>query len=157
MPKRRLRLIATGQTLAALHPALAAEWDLTLNEGLTPHQVTPGSSRPVWWRCSKDPRHAWRARIYSRTALGSGCAACLGRLTIGAATLASDHPEIAEEWHPSRNGDLTPAAVVPRADLRIWWRCAGDPSHEWQATVLQRVRSGSGCPVCRKARFWALD
>ena len=44
---------------------------------LTPEQVTLGSNKKVWWRCSE--RHIWQAAIYARTRTrGSGCPICAG-------------------------------------------------------------------------------
>ena len=62
--------------LATLNPALAKEWHPTKNETLTPENVTPGSNKKVWWRCSKD--HEWEAVIYNRNK-GTGCPYCSGR------------------------------------------------------------------------------
>lgn len=64
--------------LAAKEPVIASQWHPTLNGSLTPQQVTPGSSRRVWWRCEKG--HAWRAVISSRTGKQRcGCPVCAGR------------------------------------------------------------------------------
>ena len=57
------------------------------------------------------------------------------------------NPGLAKEWHPSRNGDLTPRNVTPGSGKKVWWICTS--GHEWQAPVYSRNR-GSGCPVCRK-------
>lgn len=50
-----------------------------------------------------------------------------------------------EQWHPSRNGVLTPETVSGGSQIRVWWRCA--QGHEWQAMVKSRA-AGCGCPVC---------
>jgi hypothetical protein len=57
------------------------------------------------------------------------------------------NPGLAKEWHPSRNGDLTPRNVTPGSGKKVWWICTS--GHEWQAHVYSRSR-GSGCPVCNK-------
>jgi hypothetical protein len=57
------------------------------------------------------------------------------------------NPGLAKEWHPSRNGNLTPRNVTPGSGKKVWWICAS--GHEWQAPVYSRNR-GSGCPVCHK-------
>tara|TARA_Y100000310_G_scaffold72876_1_gene69028 strand:- start:3654 stop:3893 length:240 start_codon:yes stop_codon:yes gene_type:complete len=40
------------KSLAETHPEIAAQWHLTKNEDLTPYDVTAGSGRKVWWKCS---------------------------------------------------------------------------------------------------------
>ena len=61
--------------------------------------------------------------------------------------LAKLHPNLAKEWHPTKNEDLEPTDVTPGSDQKVWWRCLKNPKHEWQALVYSRAR-GSGCPYC---------
>jgi hypothetical protein len=63
-----------GQSLADLHPAIAAEWHPHLNGDLRPDAIKPGRSKKVWWKCQLD--HEWEALPKSRTGLGSGCPKC---------------------------------------------------------------------------------
>jgi hypothetical protein len=62
--------------------------------------------------------------------------------------MAVTHPELAAEWHPAKNGDLTPFDVVAGTRRKLWWICSANPEHEWEATGDNRVRAGSGCPSC---------
>jgi transposase-like protein len=62
--------------------------------------------------------------------------------------LAVLHPEVAADWHPTRNGELRPAGVSPNSRQRVWWRCAA--GHEWEAPVYSRT-AGRGCLGCRRA------
>jgi hypothetical protein len=57
------------------------------------------------------------------------------------------YPEVAAEWHPERNGQLTPDQVTPGSGQKVWWRCSANPSHEWAAKISHRV-NGVGCPYC---------
>ncbi len=58
------------------------------------------------------------------------------------------HPEIAAEWHPTKNGDLTPADIKFNSRQKVWWRCSKNPVHVWPTMVRQRTIMGSGCLVC---------
>lgn len=62
--------------------------------------------------------------------------------------LSVTHPALAAEWHPTKNGDLTADEVNSGSQRKVWWRCALDPSHEWEATIQHRARLGRGCPRC---------
>ena len=65
--------------LATLFPQVAAQWDMSLNGSLRPQQVSPGSSRKVWWRCGEG--HVWKAVVSSRTGKRMhGCPVCAGRV-----------------------------------------------------------------------------
>ena len=138
------KVLAGFNDLATTHPALAAQWDYEKNGVLTPQMVTAGSSRKVWWCCEKS--HSWQAVIASR-AHGSGCPICANRVILpGFNDLATTHPTLAAEWHPTKNGSLTPQKISYGYDKKIWWQCAN--GHAWQAAPKTRVRMGAGCPIC---------
>jgi hypothetical protein len=64
-------------------------------------------------------------------------------------------PALANEWHPSLNGDLTPADVHPGSTVRVWW-CCRECQHEWATPVHSRGRKGGGCPPCGVVRRGVL-
>ncbi|MCP4217261.1 MAG: zinc-ribbon domain-containing protein, partial [bacterium] len=33
------------------------------------------------------------------------------------------HPLAAEEWHPTKNGDVTPDQMLPGSGIKVWWQC----------------------------------
>ena len=137
-------VLAGFNDLASTHPALSAQWDQEKNFDLTPQMVTAGNSRKVWWRCEKG--HSWQATIASRTS-GCGCPVCANRKILpGFNDFATTHPALAAEWHPTKNGDLTPQKISYGYDKKVWWRCTN--GHEWQAAPKTRVRMGAGCPIC---------
>ena len=128
--------------LATVNPELAAEWHPTLNGTLTPEMVVAGSDKSVWWRCKSD--HEWKTVIKDRQH-GNGCPYCSGRLVIAGETdLATLSPEIAAQWHPTKNGDMTPADVTVSSNKKVWWMCK--KGHEWKTSVDQRKKAG--CPYC---------
>jgi hypothetical protein len=59
--------------------------------------------------------------------------------------LAVVNPSLAKEWHPTKNGTLTPQDVAPKSHKRVWWIC--EKGHEWESAVAIRSRS-RGCPYC---------
>ena len=130
--------------LATLFSELARQWHPTKNGSLTPEQVLPGSHRMVWWICERN--HEWRAQVKSRVA-GCGCPVCANReIHCNENDLASQYPQLAVQWHPTKNGSLTPEQIPPGTTRKVWWRC--EKGHEWQASVSSRTCGGSGCPVC---------
>lgn len=133
-------------SLGALNPELAAQWHPTENGSLTPFQVRPGSSRHVRWTCPKNHEHVWDARVCRRTQ-GSGCPLCANRRVSEANSLAVLQPELAAQWHPTRNGSLSPADVTTGTARKVWWLCPAQPDHEWLQRVEYRVRAPA-CPAC---------
>lgn len=137
-----LHLIEYANTRS--RPELLSEWDGGRNLPLQPEQLSAGSAERVWWRCGKG--HSWQASVTSRVSLGRGCPYCAGqRVKSGENDLASRYPEVAARWHPTRNGKLTPAQVMPHTHKRCWWLC--EKGHEWQVSPTALIQ-GSGCPYC---------
>jgi len=134
--------VTKDYNLGKLHAKLAKEWHPTKNGKLTPYDVTPGSGKKVWWLCKRG--HEWNANVLHRTS-GCGCPECSGKKVGKDNNLAVKYPNLVKEWHPTKNGDLTPYAVTPGSDKKVWWMCS--QGHEWNASVGNRAR-GSGCQKC---------
>lgn len=52
---------------------------------------------------------------------------------------------LTRQWHPDRNGNLTPRDVSVKSQKMVWWICG--KGHAWQARVCDRC-DGRGCPDC---------
>lgn len=134
--------------LSTTNPGLAKEWNYIKNGNLTPKDITSGSSKKVWWICSEG--HEWQATICSRNN-GNGCPYCSGRVLMpGINDFLSAYPDIAKEWHPTKNGDLTPDKITARNSKKVWWLCS-QCGHEWETRVVHRA-NGHGCPICARKR-----
>lgn len=129
-------------SLQSVNPKLAKEWHPTKNGNLTPNDVTPGSHKKVWWLCEKG--HDWKAKIYSRHG-GGGCPYCSGLRVSDTDCLQTMNRSLAQEWHPTKNGTLTPKDVRQWSRKKVWWICS--KGHEWESTVANRSK-GNGCPYC---------
>lgn len=143
------KLVLTGYNdLATSHPGLAAEWDMAKNAELRPTLVTAGSMVRVWWKCSRHEDHSWIASIAPRTRRKVGCPVCANlQILVGFNDFATTNPGLAAEWHPTKNGSITPESVVAGTQKIVWWQCLNDASHAWQAGIKNRM-SGTGCPDC---------
>lgn len=138
--------------LKTTNPALAEQWHPTKNKGLGPDMVTAGSNRKVWWKCARG--HEWPAVVSSR-AQGVGCPCCSRkRVATGENDILTMAPELTTEWHPTKNGDLTPEKVACGSNRKVWWIC--EKGHEWQATTKNRMKS-QGCPYCSNKRVLPGD
>ena len=131
-----------GDNLSIKNPELSKQWHPTKNGNLTPMDVTLNSSRKVWWICEKN--HEWDAVVNAR-AMGNGCPYCAGRDGRRNLKLITESPELSKEWHPTKNGNLTPKNVSPYSRKKAWWICKYN--HEWKAIISSRS-DGTGCPYC---------
>ncbi|MBQ1581970.1 MAG: zinc-ribbon domain-containing protein [Prevotella sp.] len=133
--------------LATTNPAIASEWDYSKNQELLPTMVPPGSLKRVWWKCSLG--HEWQEIIEKRAIRGYGCPVCSGhKVLAGYNDLATVYPDVAKEWHPTKNTDISPCEVTPFSGRKVWWICR--KGHEWQATICDRTSKRTGCPICNQ-------
>ena len=136
------------KSLAETHPEVAKQWHPTLNGDLTPSNFSSGSGKKVWWKCPKGDDHEWESRINHRTD-GSGCPICSGRKVVESNCIATSHIlNLAKQWHPTLNGDLTHMMLSVDTVKKVWWKCDKGDDHEWEASINQRTNSGSGCSIC---------
>lgn len=142
-------LLVGENDLATLAPELAAEWHPTKNRPTTPNDVFATTGKKYWWlgECG----HEWEAKVSNRRSLGLGCPICSNqRVLTGFNDLETLNPSLAREWHPTKNGDLSPKDIAPNRDAKAWW--LGECGHEWKADVGSR-HSGNGCPKCAKGGY----
>lgn len=147
--------------LETLYPYLAQEWHPTKNGSLKPSDVTIGSTNKVWWylpysdiKTGKHFDFEWEAIICDRVK-GKGCPYISGRkVWIGYNDLETLYPNIAKEWHPTKNGNLKPSDVTIGSEEKVWWYLSYDDiktgkhyDFEWKATIGNRVK-GTGFPYC---------
>jgi cytochrome c-type biogenesis protein CcmH/NrfF len=134
-----------GKSLAEVNPALAKEWYQKKNN-FTPFNITAGSDKKVWWKCEKGTDHIWLASVGNRHRLKRGCPVCSNQLIVKSNSLTTTNPELALEWHSTKNGDLNPDMVGAGSTKKVWWQCQKKQSHIWKASV--RDRKKTSCPYC---------
>jgi len=134
--------------LLTLFPAIAADWHPDKNGSLTASDLLSHSNKYVWWKCRAG--HEWRAQVNNRTSFNNQCPYCTNKLPIGGETdLSTLYPDIAREWHPTKNGTLKAYDVLPNSNKSVWWIC--EHHHEWKTKISHRA-SGTDCPYCSGLR-----
>ena len=113
------------------------------------------SNDHAWWKC-RTCGHEWRTSIIHRGGKrNSGCPECSKILRGKSFTkekvaergsLAENNPTLAKEWHPTKNGELTPNDITAKRFKNIWWQCP-QCGYEWEASPNNRSK-GVGCPCC---------
>ena len=56
------------------------------------------------------------------------------------------------QWHPAKNGALTPQQIAYGSTRKVWWICA--KGHIWQAAVNTRTANHTDCPYCAGRLPW---
>jgi hypothetical protein len=65
--------ISKENSIVETHPLLIKEWDYSKNTSINPEMISYGSTKKVWWKCSKN--HNWFTSVGKRTA-GRKCPEC---------------------------------------------------------------------------------
>lgn len=136
-----------GNTLAVLHPELAAQWHPTLN-AVTPWDVAPNSTEKFWWWIPEIPTRRWQATPASRVRTPRDPWS-RGFRADEHNCLRTTHPEVAAQFiGPVERSTDSPDTVTAGCNREMRWRCEDNPEHTWEAVVYSRVE-GSGCPICK--------
>lgn len=141
-------------SLLKTHPQLSKEWDYEKNNPLRPENFSYGAGNKIWWLCQSG--HSFQATINHRTGnKPTGCPQCSGRVASIENNLLKVFPLVSKEWHPEKNGDLTPENVTSKSGKKVWWICP--KNHSYKATVSNRTRNNSGCPYCARQKTLNYD
>lgn len=147
--------VNASNSVAGTKPLLASEWDPANDR--RPEDVAAGSDYAAAWLCRTDATHRWIAAVSSRPAHGAGCPFCAGKRPTDRNRLDLNRPTLAMQWHPTKNGDLTPADVTTGSNRRVWWICPQDSTHVWCVQVRARAVDGDGCKWCAPAIRSRID
>ncbi len=127
------------------YPVIANEFHPILNGNIDLRNISPKSNIKYWWKCSKCG-YEWQAKPNARIN-GTGCPACANKIAVkGLNDLQTNYPEIAKEWHTTKNEDVNPDMVVSGSNKIFWWKCS-ECGNEWRSSVNSRTR-GRGCKLC---------
>jgi len=70
-------------------------------------------------------------------------------------SLSLRRPDLARDWHPTKNGLLTLDQCAANNTHPVWWQCHQNPHHVWRASVKSRYSKRTGCRRCTLAvRAW---
>ena len=138
--------VCRENSLGEKYPELILEWNKKNSKN--PFEFTYGSKKKVWWICDKG--HEWETTIDNRTTNKRGCPFCCksNRRACIDNCLATLNPELAKEWHLTKNGELNPNNITVSSSKKVWWICS-TCGKEWQSSVSNRNRLGNGCPFCQ--------
>jgi hypothetical protein len=147
--------LSITNSLEARYPELTKELHPIKNGNIKPCEVFGGGKKKYWWKCDIGSDHEWEASIQHR-ARGDGCPICRGLKVVTSNCLANTHPELIEQWHPTKNENLTPFDIIAGNSEPVWWLCQENSEHEWQTSCKNRTKPGinafRGCPFCSNQR-----
>jgi len=101
------------------------------------------------WRCLEPKCDEIFEMSWDVIYRGCGCPYCAGVKVSKSNCLATKNPELAKQWHPIKNGDLTPYDVTCGCNNKVWWLC--ENNHEWKGIINSRSKYIE-CPYCNHKR-----
>jgi len=139
------KVLAGFNDMATLEPKLIEHFHPTKNHPKTPQNISPRTNVHLWWLC--DSGHEYRAKPGNRLQEnGMGCPVCSSHQVLkGFNDIPTTRPDLAAEWHPTKNGSNKPDQFTAGSNKKAWWICS--EGHSWFAYIGLRSR-GRGCPKC---------
>ena len=122
------------------------EWDYNNND-VDPDTIPPHKNKTYMWLCSNGHQSYPASPNNKISNTGGNCPRCSHQKISPEFSLASVNPELSKEWHPTRNGNLTPTNVFANTNQSAIWIC--EKGHEWPAKINNR-NNGKGCKECTK-------
>jgi Zn finger protein HypA/HybF involved in hydrogenase expression len=136
----------TEKQYIADNKTLMLEWDFDENHTLDPKKLTKGSNKKASWKCSKC-NHKWKTTIYHRAIKETGCPNCYHSKRVNynsKENIKITHPEIAKNWHPTKNKNLTPDMFTRGSRFKAFWVCH-TCGKEWD----QSINNYKPCTYCK--------
>lgn len=137
------KILAGYNDLATTHPELAEQFDLELNDGITPSEIFYGTKKQFYWKtnCS----HTWKVNPSRRAQAKNDCPTCFKNIPNGKSLAL--RKDILEEFAYDLNS-LRPEEISLNSSLSVWWRCK-EKGHTWEAVVYSRTgNSNAKCKRC---------
>lgn len=108
-----------------------------------------GANNLLQWKCLKC--NETFDMSWDQVIVGQNCPYCSGKKVGLSNCLATKNPELAKEWHPTKNGNLTPYDVTCGTHKKVWWIC-NLCSEIWNCNISDRTIKHSGCPHCNNSK-----
>ena len=99
------------------------------------------------WKCLKESCGEVFTQNWHTISGNTNCPYCSNKRVGKNNCLAFKHPEIANQWHPTKNGNLTPYDIMTNSHTKVWWKCK-DCGHEKFMSPNRMYTGGLGCDKC---------
>lgn len=138
-----------SNAMLRVRPELFVEWNFKKNneQGLDIYKITKSSVKIAWWICPKCKSNYDMAPD-NRTQ-NKNCPYCASKRINSTNSLAYLKPDIAKQWHSTKNGNLTPHDVTSNNANLFWWFCS-DCKSSYEMRISHKKTTS--CPYCKGSR-----
>ena len=128
--------------LATTHPHLAKQWHITKNGDSTPHMVTQGSHKQIWWQCEQG--HEWETMVVNRTNMRSNCPYCSNKKVLkGYNDIATTHLHLAKYFASEEDTYTHTHSSGKRVELKC-----PNCGYKKQMGINKLTHQGFSCDLC---------
>lgn len=127
-------------SLFVLKPELLKEWDSERNQNIDPMTINAYSNKKYFWKCSEG--HSYVAAPEKLMRRNRRCTICT--------SFGFNQPDAAKEWHPTKNGDLTPYDLPEKSQKEAWFICSKCGSEYSSRIAYRASRKTDNCPNCKE-------
>lgn len=136
--------------MASQTPRLIEYFNFVRNHPHTPFNLTSHTGKELWWTCRQGhefqapPSNLLKSKV-------EGCPYCSNRYVLaGFNDLKTTHPQIAAEWHSTKNKGRLPSEFTAGSGRQAWFLCP--EGHEYISKLANRL-TGRNCPGCAAGGF----
>lgn len=131
------------------YPHALKYFDRKANKKLNPNWLS--MHFVLHWRCPEQKDHVWTQTFTKKCSEANFCPFCSFRKACKSNSLEMLYPQIAMEWHPKKNGMLTPSMVTAQSGSNVFWLCI-ECKYSYHASVHDRTVRKRGCVECWRKR-----
>ena len=137
-------------SLGYVAPELKKQWHAGKNKDLKFKDLSYANGKKVYWRCLKNRLHPpYRQAVSDKFVRKRGCPYCAGKKVTKKESFGYLYPDVAKEWHPTKNGKNTSFDFTIKSKFRVWWQCQIEKTHIWEARIGTRTPPvNASCGKC---------
>lgn len=144
-PKCSGKVLTPETSFAGVRPDLVSWWDDERNGGVSAEDVFANTHKKYYFVCPHG--HSYPRAVYQMTMSNAGgCKYCSGQVATAQNNLKVTHPDLAAQWHPTKNGNNKPEDYLSGSNKVVWWKCSR--GHSWKASIAKRALRGDRCSKC---------
>lgn len=125
--------VCNDNCLAVTNPELLRDWNHKKNI-ITPYELTAGSTKKVWWNCSKGHTYTLAPKNKKR---GISCHFCANKYPHKGNNLEYVFPELVKDYWDYDKNRKQPTEYLPFSSSVVWWRCK--EGHKWKYKINKMV------------------
>lgn len=125
---------------------LHSKW--SSNNIISPFEISSGSSKKVWIRCTEKDYHPDYLQSVSSFRKGCKCPYCSNKKVVKEDSLGAKYPQVLDIW--SEKNDISPYEVTHGSMIEVYWKCENNKHQDYKRAIGHSTTYNFKCPFCAK-------